>query len=44
MSATQNVEAAVSGEPVALLAGILATGFLYFLIPILTKLSKNGDS
>ncbi len=45
MSATQNVKAALSGGMVAIVAGILATGFLYFLIPVLTKLSKgHGDS
>ena len=44
MSATQNVKAAFSGGLVAVVAGILATGFLYFLIPVLSKLSqRHGD-
>ncbi len=41
MSATQNVKAALSGGWVALLAGIIATGACYALIPFISKMSKN---
>ena len=41
MSATQNVKAALSGGWVAVLAGILATSVCYFLVPLISKLSKQ---
>ena len=43
MSATQNVKAALSGGWVAALAGILATTVCYFLIPVISKLSKSDS-
>ena len=41
MSASQNVKAALSGGWVAILVGILATICCYFLIPVLSNLSKK---
>lgn len=41
MSATQNVKAALSGGWVAVLAGIVATIVCFFLVPAITKLSRE---
>jgi malonate transporter MadL subunit len=41
MSATQNVQAALSGGWVAILVGILATIACYLLIPVFSKLSNK---
>ncbi len=41
MSATQNVTAALSGGWVAVLAGILATTVCLFLVPVISKLSRE---
>ena len=44
MSATQNVKAALSGGWVAVFAGILATIVCYFLIPVISKLSRSNSN
>ncbi|MEQ8364403.1 MAG: malonate transporter subunit MadL [Cyclobacteriaceae bacterium] len=38
MSATQNVKAALSGGWVAVVVGLLATGFCLFLVPLVSKI------
>jgi malonate transporter MadL subunit len=43
MSATQNVTAAFSGGFVAILAGIVPTGAMFFLIPLLSRLHKSNN-
>lgn len=43
MSATQNVKAALSGGWVAVLAGILATTVCFFLVPVITSMSKEQE-
>jgi malonate transporter MadL subunit len=43
MSATQNVKAAFSGGFVALLAGIIPTLGMLFLVPIVSRLSKKEN-
>ena len=44
MSATLNVRSAVSGGWVAVLAGILATGTCYFLIPVIAGMVKRESN
>ncbi len=41
MSATLNVKSALSGGWVAVLAGILATGACYFMIPLIAGMIKH---
>ncbi len=41
MSATQNVKAALSGGWVAVFAGILATTVCFFLVPVISKMSRE---
>lgn len=43
MSATQNVKAAVSGGPVAILAGALVTIGAFFLVPLLSKIGRSTE-
>ncbi|MGI9429216.1 MAG: malonate transporter subunit MadL [Bythopirellula sp.] len=43
MAASQNVLAALSGGPVALVAGTLAVVLGFCLVPVLTRLSQSGD-
>jgi malonate transporter MadL subunit len=44
MSATQNVNAAISGGFVAVLAGIIPTAVAFATIPLIAKLFKNPTS
>jgi malonate transporter MadL subunit len=41
MSATQNVQAALSGGWVAVLVGLLATSICFFLVPLVAKIGKK---
>ena len=41
MAATQNVKAALSGGPLALLAGVLATLMAFLCVPLISKKGKN---
>lgn len=41
MAATLNVKAAVSGGPVALLAGAFVTIGAFFLVPLIAKIGRN---
>ena len=43
MSATQNVKAAISGGPLALFAGILATVAAFLCVPLLAKIGRKPD-
>lgn len=43
MSATQNVNAALSGGTVAIAAGAAATLCAFFLVPIISKIGKSPD-
>ena len=43
MSATQNVNAAISGGAVAILAGISVTIACYMLVPIISRIGKNKE-
>lgn len=43
MAATLNVKAAISGGPVALLAGALVTIGAFFLVPIISKIGRNRE-
>ena len=44
MSSIQNVKAALSGGWVALVVGVVATGFCFLLIPLLSKFSPNTEN
>ncbi|MEY2648358.1 MAG: malonate transporter subunit MadL [Bacteroidota bacterium] len=44
MSSIQNVKAALSGGWVALVVGVVATGFCFMLIPLLSKFSPNTEN
>ena len=44
MAASQNVVAAIDGGPVALLAGILAVGLGFALVPVISKLGGPRGS
>ena len=41
MSATKNVKAAVSGGPVAIVAGVMVTMTWFLLVPLISKIGKN---
>lgn len=41
MAATQNIKAAVSGGPMALLVGIAVTAFCFMLVPLLSKIGRK---
>jgi malonate transporter MadL subunit len=41
MAATQNVKAALSGGPLALVAGVVATVMAFFLVPLISKIGKK---
>ena len=41
MSASLNVKAALSGGPVALIAGIAATAACFLLVPLVSKIGKD---
>ncbi len=41
MSATQNVKAALSGGWVAIVVGVLATGFCLMLVPLVSKIGAS---
>lgn len=41
MAATQNVKAAISNGPVALVAGIIVTTAGFFLVPIIAKIGQK---
>ncbi|MDH5609614.1 MAG: malonate transporter subunit MadL [Cyclobacteriaceae bacterium] len=43
MAATQHVKAALSGGPVALLAGISATLAGFLLVPVLSRIGKQTE-
>ena len=43
LSATQNVRAALSGGWVALVVGVVTTGFCLLLVPLLSKIAVRGD-
>lgn len=43
MAATQNVKAALTGGPLAILAGILATGAAFLFVPILSKIGVKKN-
>ena len=43
MSATQNVSAAFSSGFVAIVAGIIPTGAMFFLIPMLSRIRQNKN-
>ncbi|PSR12900.1 MAG: malonate transporter subunit MadL [Bacteroidetes bacterium] len=42
MSATQNVRAAITGGPVALVVGIIATLAAFLLVPLIAKIGKTA--
>ena len=42
MSATQNVTAAISGGPLAILAGIIVTIAAFLFVPLLSKIGKKS--
>jgi malonate transporter MadL subunit len=44
MSATQNVKAALSGGWVAVVVGLLATGFCLLLVPLVSKIGASKNS
>lgn len=44
MSATQNVNAAISGGYVAILAGIGVTVVCFMLVPLISKIGRKQDS
>ena len=44
MSSIQNVKAALSGGWVALVVGVVATGFCFTLIPLLSKFSPKTEN
>jgi len=44
MSSIQNVKVAMSGGWVALVVGVVATGFCFMLIPLLSKFSPNTEN
>jgi malonate transporter MadL subunit len=44
MSSIQNVKAALSGGWVALVVGVVATGFCFMLIPLLSKFSPKTEN
>lgn len=44
MSATQNVKAAISGGPLALVAGIIATVAAFLCVPLLSKIGREKPS
>jgi len=44
MSSIQNVKAALSGGWVALVVGVVATGFCFLLIPLLSKFSPKTEN
>ncbi len=41
MSATQNVKAAISGGPLALIVGVVATLAAFMLVPVIAKIGKE---
>ncbi len=41
MAATQNVHAAVSGGPVAIIVGVVATVIGFLLVPIISKIGRK---
>ncbi len=44
MAASQNVAAAVDGGVLALLAGVLAVVVSFALVPVLSRIGKNGPN
>lgn len=44
MAAQQNVVAAVSGGPVAVLAGTLAVVVSFALVPLISRIGPKGDA
>jgi malonate transporter MadL subunit len=44
MAAQQNVVAAISGGPVALLAGVLATTACVALVPVISRIGARADA
>ena len=43
MAATQNVWAALSGGPLALVAGVVVTIAGFFLVPVLSRIGRTQD-
>lgn len=43
MAATQNVKAAISGGPLALLVGLIATLACFYLVPFIAKIGKQPE-
>lgn len=44
MSASQNVKAAISGGPLAIIVGVLATIAAFLLVPLLSKIGRAPES
>lgn len=44
MAATQNVKAAITGGPTALLAGLIATLLGFVLVPLLSRIGQNNQT
>jgi malonate transporter MadL subunit len=44
MAATQNVRAAISGGPIAIIVGAVVTITGFVLVPLISKIGKKGDS
>jgi malonate transporter MadL subunit len=44
MSATSNVKAALSGGPVAVIAGISVTLICFMLVPLISKIGRTKDA
>jgi malonate transporter MadL subunit len=41
MAATRNVKAAISGGPVAIVAGVIVTIAAFFLVPLIAKIGRE---
>jgi malonate transporter MadL subunit len=41
MAATRNVKAAISGGPVAIVAGVIVTTAAFFLVPLIAKIGRE---
>jgi len=44
MSATQNVKAAISEGPIAIIVGVVVTVSAFLLVPVISKIGRNKQS
>jgi malonate transporter MadL subunit len=44
MAATQNVKAAISGGPIAIIVGAVITITGFFLVPLISRIGRKKDA